>query len=97
LHNSEDFAELQKINQKYALDREEQRLNLIEELRTFLGKFGHWSSREYSTHKDRMLAALNAIVFLDAVLREDEEAIKHQLSAIAFHMGYRLKEGRFED
>jgi hypothetical protein len=88
---------LRQINEKHALNREEQRLNLIEELRSFEGKFGHWSSREYATHSDRMLAALNAIVFLGAVLREDEEAMKHQLSCIAFNMGYRLKEGRFDD
>ena len=96
MQNSEE-VELKKINQHWALVREEQRLNLIEVLRTFEGKFGNWSSREYATHSDRMLSALNAIVFLGAVLREDEETIKHQLSCIAFNMRYRLKEGRFED
>lgn len=96
LQNSEEMK-LQKINKKHALDREEQRLNLIEELRTFEGKFGHWSTREYAVHSDRMLAALSAIVFLGAVLRDDEAEMKARLSHIAFNIGYRLKEGRFEE
>ena len=96
LQNSEEM-ELKKINQRWALVREEHRLNLIEELRSFEGKFGHWSAREYAEHGNQMLAAGNAIVFLGAVLREDETEMKARLSCIAFCMGYRLLEGRFED
>ena len=97
-HNEEEeLAELRKINEKYALDREEKRLNLIEELKAFQGKFRHWGTREFAKHRDRMLAADEAIQFIEAVLCDEEMDIKSRLEMIVFELGYRLKEGRFED
>jgi hypothetical protein len=96
LQNSEEM-ELKKINQKCAIDREEQRLNLIEELATFERKFGHWGTREYVKHGDRIRAASAAIGLIEAVLRDEEMTIKTRLDMIAFELGYRMKAGRFED
>ena len=88
LHNSEDFVELQKLNEKYAIDREEQRLNLIQELAAFQGKFGHWGTREYAEHRDMINAANHAMGLIDAVLRGNEASVISHVKNVAFAMNY---------
>ena len=96
LQDSEE-KELREFNEKCAIDREELRLNLIAELDAFGVKFGLWSIREYAEHGDRMGAAAAALDLVKAALCGDEGWMKDRLNKMAWDMGYRLQEGRFED
>lgn len=80
-----------------AIEREEERLQLLEQVKDFHKNFGHWSTREYAEHGERMRAASHALGVIEAVLQDDAERMKSKLDSMAFEMGYRIVEGRFED
>ena len=79
------------------IEREEERLKLLEQVKEFGRSFGHWSTREYVEHGDRMRAASHALGVIESVLQDDGERMKRQLESMAAEMGYRVVEGTFED
>ena len=90
-------VELQKINQQAALDREEQRLNLLEEIHRLAGKFGHWGTREYAEHGDLIRAGAEAFQLLDAAVRHNKSKMKESVNSIVWELGYRIEMKRFKD
>jgi hypothetical protein len=89
-------AEREEQNRE-AIEREEERLQLLEQIKSFDTSFGHWSMREYEQHGDRMRAVKAALGVIEAALQDDGERMKQKLDRMAFEMGYRIVEGRFED
>ena len=79
------------------IEREEERLQLLEQVKEFGRGFGHWSTREYAEHGDRMRAASHALGVIESVLQDDGERMKRQLDSMAAEMGYRVVEGAFEE
>ena len=94
--NPEGDAEREERS-RAEIEREEERLKLLEQVKDFRRDFGHWSTGEYADHGDRMRAAGHAFGVIEAVLQDDGERMKRQLDSMAFEMGYRVVEGRFED
>ena len=94
--NPEGDEEREERN-RAEIEREEERLKLLEQVKGFGRSFGHWSTREYEEHGDRMRAASHALGVIEAVLQDDGERMKRQLDSMASEMGYRVVEGRFED
>jgi hypothetical protein len=80
-----------------AVEREEERLQLLEQVREFEKNFGHWSMGEYAKQGGRMRAASAALGIIEAILQDDEQKMKGKLDRAAFELGYRLQEGQFED
>ena len=94
--NPEGDAEREERS-RAEIEREEERLQLLEQVKEFGRSFGHWSTREYAEHGDRMRAASHALGVIESVLQDDGERMKRQLESMAFEMGYRIEKGRFED
>ena len=79
------------------IEREEERLKLLEQIKAFDKDFGHWSMREHEQHGDRMRAVTAALGVIESALQDDEERMMQKLDRMAFEMGYRIEKGRFED
>jgi hypothetical protein len=94
--NEEGDAEREEQNRE-TIEREEERLQLLEQIKAFDKGFGHWSMREHEQHGDRMRAVQAALEVVEAALQDDEERMRQKLDQMAFEMGYRIVEGRFED
>jgi hypothetical protein len=96
-HAEFEAAELKRLTHKYAVDGEEERLYLLEQIGEFGRNFGHWGIAQYPQHSDRVLAVERAMRVIEAVLQDDEEQMILALDALAFQLGYRIKKGRFDD
>jgi hypothetical protein len=96
LENSDDALYAVAIAE-CVISREQVRLRLLELIREFRSIFGHWSYAEIPKHEGRVAAVERAMRVMDAVLEDDEEQMILGLDALAFHLGYRIKEGRFDD
>jgi hypothetical protein len=96
LENSED-ALFTLASAECVIDREQVRLHLLELIRKFRCNFGHWSYAEYPKHNGRVEAVERAMRVIEAILQDDAEQMILALDALAFHLGYRIKEGRFDD
>ena len=79
------------------ISREQVRLHLLELIGEFRSTFGHWSYAEYPKHNGRVEAVERAMRVIEAVLQDDEEQMILALDALAFHLGYRIKKGMFDD
>jgi hypothetical protein len=79
------------------IEREQQRSQLLDRIGEFRCNFGHWSYAERSKHDGRVEAVERAIRVIEAVLEDDKEQMILALDALAFHLGYRIKQGRFDD
>src|SRR5919202_470794 len=90
----EGDAEREEQNRD-TLEREEERLKLLEQVKAFDKDFGHWAMREHEQHGDRMRAVTAALGVIEAALQDDGERMKQKLDRIAYEMGYRIVEGQF--
>ena len=93
-HAECEAAEAKRHLQEYAINREEERLGSLEQIRVFRRIFALW---KIGQREDRALAGERAIRAIEAILRDDEEQMILALDALAFHLGYRIKKGRFDD
>jgi hypothetical protein len=89
--------EAREEQNRETIEREEERLRLLEQVKAFDKDFGHWSMREHEQHSDRMRAVTAALGVIEAALQDDEERMRQKLDRMAFEMGYRIEKGRFED
>jgi hypothetical protein len=96
LQSNED-AELKKLTHQCVIDREEERLNLLERIYAFESSFSRWGTREWNRHGDRIRAGMEAGAIIEAVLQDDKQAMIKHLDQLAFELGYRIKAGRFDD
>ena len=96
LKNSEE-ALFALVSAECVINREQVRLHLLELISEFRCNFGHWSYAERSKHDGRVEAVERAIRVIEAILGDDEEQMIFALDALAFHLGYRIKKGRFDD
>jgi hypothetical protein len=67
-------------------------LHLLEQIAAF--RYGHWARGKDT---NRVLAVSRAIRLIKAILRDDEEQMILALDSLAFHLGYRIKKGIFDD
>jgi hypothetical protein len=96
LENSDDALYAVAVAE-CVISREQVRLRLLELTQEFRSIFGHWSYAEIPKHEGRVAAVERAMRVIDAVLEDDEEQMILGLDALAFNLGYRIKEGRFDD
>jgi len=92
-----DAAEWKRYLHEYAIDCEEDRLQHLEIIAELKRSFG---SRQCGTDPqkiERIRAGGRAIRLLEAILQDDEEQMILALDVLAFHLGYRIKKGRFDD
>ena len=94
--NPEGDEEREEQNRE-TIEREEERLQLLEQIKGFDKSFGHWAMGEHEQHGDRMRAVKAALGVIEAALQDDGERMKRQLDSMAGEMGYRVVEGSFED
>ena len=96
LENSDDALYAVAVAE-CVISREQVRLRLLELIREFRCIFGEWSYAEIPKHEGRVEAVERAMRMIIAVLKDDEEQMILALDALAFNLGYRIKEGRFDD
>ncbi len=95
--NECDAAEAKRHLQEYSIDCEEDRLQQLEQIVEFKRNFGRRQVRGKLQNRDRILAGGRAIRLIEAILQDDEEQIILALDSLAFHLGYRIKKGMFDD
>ncbi len=96
-HAELEAAEAKRHLQEYAIDCEENRLQQLEQIAEFRRNFGLRQIGANLQNRDRILAGGRAIRLIEAILQDDEEQIILALDSLAFHLGYRIKKGRFDD
>jgi hypothetical protein len=95
-HEQPSEEERQERNRE-AIEREEERLELLTQINDFRRDFGHWELGEGEARRSELRAVEAALDMVAAVLRGEGEVLKSKLGTAAMQLGYRVEEGAFED
>jgi len=96
-HTDVDTEEAKRHLQEDAINREEARLHALEQLEQLHKIVGQLMVAQYSQQHGKVVAVGRAFKLLRAFLEDDDEMVKMTLDSLAFHLGYRIKDGAFDN